>query len=142
MAIEITSKIDGSIETVSGAVITVSEDSIIRIPYGPEDVASIQSQGGALIVRLNSGEIIRIENFHSTDSDLVLQDSDGELFHAQISDDLAEIDYSQIGSVDQLVGGSGEGSPLLPILGVLAGGAAAAGIAASGSGSDDNIDDS
>src|SRR5690606_10547293 len=88
-AIEIVSKSDSDVTSVApGQEIVLTESSVVKLPFGPEEIASATQQGNSLVVTLRSGEQVVIGNFFSleegvNDNQLVLEDSNGVLWLGQ-----------------------------------------------------------
>ncbi|HWK54365.1 MAG TPA: BapA prefix-like domain-containing protein, partial [Hyphomicrobiales bacterium] len=83
--IEIISKSSGDVTSVSaGEAIALTEGSVVKLPYGPEEIASITQQGTNLVVVLKSGERVVIGDFFAENGEssnqLVLEDSNGVLW--------------------------------------------------------------
>lgn len=140
MIVVVTHKDNGHINTVSGNNIALSEPSIVKLALSPRDVADFQRAGEDLLIHLHNGTTIRIVNFYKNfisnqDNDLVLEDSDGKLWAGHHSDGLADFNFAEIQSVDQLVE---KDRGILPILLGLGGlgaiGAAVAGSSGGGGG--------
>ena len=142
MVAVVTNKASGSSRTVAGNDVILSGPSVVKLSLNPNAISEYQRIGDDLLIRLHNGETVRIVNFYThyqdgQDNDLVLQDEDGKLWAGSHSDGLADFNFSEIQSVDQLAGGGGDLGPVL--LGLLGLGAVGAAIAAS-SGSDDDND--
>ncbi|KAA0970600.1 BapA prefix-like domain-containing protein [Aureimonas fodinaquatilis] len=140
MVIKVTSKADGSSQSTVSNSILLNDASVVEVQLSPGDVASLDRVGNDLLIRLESGETILIQNFFAAgqDNDLVLRADDGTLYWAEGLDGSSGVALTEIGSVDQLIGGAGGlgGIPAGALLGAL--GAAAIGgvaIAAGSSGS-------
>nr|WP_278434485.1 BapA/Bap/LapF family large adhesin [Brucella anthropi] len=141
----VTDKVTGSSSTVAGNNIVLSAPSVVKLSLNPRSIADYRKVGEDLVIHLHNGETIRIVHFYAhypngDDNDLVLEDDDGKLWVGNHSEGLADFNFAEIQSVDQLVGGTSGGvSPIL--LGLLGLGAGAGFIAAaSGSGDDDDDD--
>src|SRR5690606_32023539 len=86
--IEVVGKTSGEKTSVSSAgPIMLAESSVVKLPYGPEEIASITQEGMDLVVVLKSGERIVIGNFFVAEGEdgnqLVLEDSNGVLWLGQ-----------------------------------------------------------
>ncbi|WP_157803328.1 BapA/Bap/LapF family large adhesin [Brucella pituitosa] len=141
----VTNKVTGSSSNVSGNNVVLSAPSVVKLSLSPRAIADYQKVGEDLIIHLHNGETIRIVHFYAhypngDDNDLVLEDDDGKLWVGNHSEGLADFNFAEIQSVDQLVGGTSGGvSPIL--LGLLGIGAGAGIIAAASSSGDDDDDD-
>src|SRR5690625_1451270 len=102
-------KANGSVRTVSLAEIQITPQSVDQLTYGPEEIAGYQRDGMDLLIQLETGQVIRVANFFSASdegvpNDLVLQDENGTLWLGQHSQGVADFQFAEIQSVDQLVG--------------------------------------
>src|SRR5690606_31314453 len=113
MAATVYDKVSGASRVVSESAIVLEPPSVVVLPYGREEVASFRREGLDLVIRLHSGETVRIANYYvksadGVSNDLVLQDDDGTLWLGQHSDGLADFQFAEIQSVDQLIGGGND----------------------------------
>ncbi|CUX05321.1 BapA/Bap/LapF family prefix-like domain-containing protein [Agrobacterium tumefaciens] len=124
----VTDKAAGGSQTVSLDKLDIEKPSIVRIRADKNEVSDFVRDGDDLLLRMRSGETIRIGHFFremdGEHSELVLEDENGNLWLGEHSDGLADFRFSQIEGVDQLVGAAtSDGSVLgLVALGLLAGG--------------------
>ena len=70
------------------SVIELAEASVLKLPFGPEELASTSRAGNDLVVVLKNGERITIRSFFGNEEvddrhDLVLEDSAGVLWLGQ-----------------------------------------------------------
>ncbi|MCI1003071.1 tandem-95 repeat protein [Ochrobactrum sp. C6C9] len=127
---------NGASQTFDGNRITLKAPSVVQMQIGPEDVARFERDGNDLVLVLDDGRILVIENFFVVTADgrndLVFEDGNDVTWWAQYGDewtgfDIAEIEESAAAPIPFL--------PLLAGAGLLAGGLA---VAASGGGDDDS----
>ncbi|TXH20543.1 MAG: BapA prefix-like domain-containing protein [Gammaproteobacteria bacterium] len=153
MATKIVSKVDRSTETLDlkqvGNVITLDEVSVVQLSYHPRDVQSYVKEGEDLILTLKSGETIRIRNFfvdgpNGDESELVLEDDDGNLWWGRHSPGYANFQFSEIGSLDVILGSAANeaAAAVIPTVGALAGLAALGGVIILADDDDDRQPDS
>ncbi len=83
MAVTIISKEDGARRVVELSAIRLDGPSTVRLPFRKTDVDRYTRDGDDLLIHLNSGEIIRVENYYvdqpSTRSELQFVDDDGAI---------------------------------------------------------------
>ncbi|MBO1907986.1 tandem-95 repeat protein [Microvirga sp. 3-52] len=129
---------NGAIRTFEGNRITLEAPSVVQLQVGPEQVARFERKGNDLLLVLEDGTALVIENFFvktaDERNDLVFEDGSGVTWWAQYGDDWTGFDIAEIN--DDVMAVPLPPVPLSPALlagfGLLAGGAALAG---SGSGS-------
>ncbi|MFK3968851.1 BapA prefix-like domain-containing protein [Ensifer adhaerens] len=113
-AAAVTVKETGAARSMTSNVIDLDAPSVVKLMASPRDITKYSREGNDLIVHFRSGKTIRITNFYKVkdgeDSDLVLEDENGHVWHGQHSDGLADFRYAEIESVDQLTAGAGGGS--------------------------------
>ncbi len=123
---------------VTQADLTLRAPSIVRLAIDRDQVASMAREGDALVIKTLDGETIVIRSFFGQagepDSELVLQDSDGRYWLADINETGPTLGgYSEIDTVEALlVAQGGEHDALAWVAGGLA--LLAGGIAASSGG--------
>ncbi|QCI12532.1 BapA prefix-like domain-containing protein [Pseudomonas putida] len=119
---------------VTQADLTLRAPSIVRLAIDRDQVASMAREGDALVIKTLDGETIVIRGFFGQagepDSELVLQDSDGRYWLADINETGPTLGgYSEIDTVEALlVAQGGEHDALAWVAGglaLLAGGVAA-----------------
>lgn len=128
-------KDDRSSEVVQGGVIVLSEPSVVRLSLSRTAIKEYQRDGDDLVLKLHAGQTIRIKNFYVKDhkgveSDLVLQDENGDLWLGKHSDGLADFDFSEV----QAAGAASDNDWNLALLGLGLLGAGVAVAAAGGAG--------
>jgi VCBS repeat-containing protein len=146
MEAEIVDKATGKIETVSQDVIRIDDPSVVKLHVDHEEVSSIERLGNDLVIRLKSGETIRIVDFYGVfpddqQSDVVFEGHDGRLwgithdgsFHLYELNDLNDVLGSALAAGS---GGTGIGI-LAPALGLLGGVGVIAAASGGGDGSND-----
>uniref|UniRef100_UPI0030D78146 Ig-like domain-containing protein n=1 Tax=Pseudomonas mucidolens TaxID=46679 RepID=UPI0030D78146 len=82
---------------------------IVKLPFGPESVQSFQQSGQNLVVTLKTGETITIQNFFVVGADgatsqLVMTNPDGTLLLGNYSSPYSGFTFSEVSSLDDLVG--------------------------------------
>ncbi|MBN6512779.1 Ig-like repeat protein Blp2 [Acinetobacter pittii] len=87
--------------------VVLSKPSIIQIGVSQKDIASVEKQGGSLVVHLKNGEIIVLENFfneatNTTEHSLVLPTEHGKFVEAQFDAQGKVIDYTGLNHVTDL----------------------------------------
>lgn len=87
--------------------VVLSKPSIIQIGVSQKDIASVEKQGGNLVVHLKNGEIIVLENFfneatNTTEHSLVLPTEHGKFVEAQFDAQGKVIDYTGLNHVTDL----------------------------------------
>ncbi len=149
MNVEVISKATGAVVQVAADAIDLDAPSIVRLDLARAEVAGFERQGQDLVIRLVTGEQVRIADFYpdggeAAPNDLVLRESDGTLWHARIGTGAPR--FTTLADLDDLLaaGGDGNGSSLaVPamLLGGLAAVGAVAAVAGGGGGDDDRGDD-
>lgn len=129
---------DGASNTVSGSNIKLTETSIVKLKLSPQAVKEFERSGENLVIHLNNGTTVCIVNFYKyfvadQHNELVLEDDNGALWVGNYSDGLADFNFTEIQSVDQLVE---KDRGILPILLGLGGLGAVGAAIAGGSGGD------
>lgn len=87
--------------------VVLSKPSIIQIGVSQKDIASVEKQGGNLVVHLKNGETIVLENFfneatNTTEHSLVLPTEHGKFVEAQFDAQGKMIDYTGLNHVTDL----------------------------------------
>jgi len=87
--------------------VVLSKPSIIQIGVSQKDIASVEKQGGNLVVHLKNGETIVLENFfneatNTTEHSLVLPTEHGKFVEAQFDAQGKVIDYTSLNHVTDL----------------------------------------
>lgn len=87
--------------------VVLSKPSIIQIGVSQKDIASVEKQGGNLVVHLKNGETIVLENFfnevtNTTEHSLVLPTEHGKFVEAQFDAQGKVIDYTGLNHVTDL----------------------------------------
>ncbi|MFA2916221.1 Ig-like repeat protein Blp2 [Acinetobacter pittii] len=87
--------------------VVLSKPSIIQIGVSQKDIASVEKQGGSLVVHLKNGETIFLENFfnevtNTTEHSLVLPTEHGKFVEAQFDAQGKVIDYTGLNHVTDL----------------------------------------
>lgn len=87
--------------------VVLSKPSIIQIGVSQKDIASVEKQGGSLVVHLKNGETIVLENFfneatNTTEHSLVLPTEHGKFVEAQFDAQGKVIDYTGLNYVTDL----------------------------------------
>jgi VCBS repeat-containing protein len=150
MNAEVFNKATGESSSVPLESIDLNNPSVVRLQMNRADVAGLERQGDDLIIRLQSGETIRIVDFYvagpdGVASDLVLQEPDGSMWLARPGSGTQFYELTDWGelvpgaALATDAGGAGAGI-LLPALGLLGAGGLVAAVAGGGGGSDDGID--
>ncbi|SUJ24259.1 Uncharacterised protein [Sphingomonas paucimobilis] len=74
-------KATGTITNTTANVIDLETPSVVRLDLNRDQVASMEREGNDLVIRLNDGQTIRIDNFYvdqrGLGSDLVLRENNG-----------------------------------------------------------------
>src|SRR5690606_12029297 len=104
-------KVSVASRSVPESAIVVKPPGVVQLPYGRGDVVGFRRESLDLVLQLRTGKSIRIVNFYEkangcTPNELVLEDADGTLWWARPSDGMADFQFRQIQSVDQLLGTS------------------------------------
>ena len=87
--------------------VVLSKPSIIQIGVSQKDIASVEKQGGNLVVHLKNGETIVLENFfnevtNTTEHSLVLPTEHGKFVEAQFDAQGKVIDYTGLNHITDL----------------------------------------
>ncbi|OCY53325.1 Ig-like repeat protein Blp2 [Acinetobacter pittii] len=87
--------------------VVLSKPSIIQIGVSQKDIASVEKQGGSLVVHLKNGETIVLENFfnevtNTTEHSLVLPTEHGKFVEAKFDAQGKVIDYTGLNHVTDL----------------------------------------
>ncbi len=87
--------------------VVLSKPSIIQIGVSQKDIASVEKQGGSLVIHLKNGETIVLENFfneatNTTDHSLVFPTEHGKFVEAQFDAQGKVIDYTGLNHVTDL----------------------------------------
>ncbi|WP_032063060.1 Ig-like repeat protein Blp2 [Acinetobacter sp. 809848] len=87
--------------------VVLSKPSIIQIGVSQKDIASVEKQGGSLVVHLKNGETIVLENFfneatNTTEHSLVLPTEHGKFVEARFDAQGKVIDYTGLNHVTDL----------------------------------------
>lgn len=87
--------------------VVLIKPSIIQIGVSQKDIASVEKQGGSLVVHLKNGETIVLENFfneatNTTEHSLVLPTEHGKFVEAQFDAQGKVIDYTGLNHVTDL----------------------------------------
>lgn len=87
--------------------VVLSKPSIIQIGVSQKDIASMEKQGGSLVIHLKNGETVVLENFfneatNTTDHSLVLPTEHGKFVEAQFDAQGKVIDYTGLNHVTDL----------------------------------------
>ncbi|WP_173655712.1 BapA/Bap/LapF family large adhesin [Sphingomonas turrisvirgatae] len=139
---EIIDKATGTVTRTPVEAIDLNGASVVRLAIERSQIADVARDGDDLLLRLSDGREIRIADYFDDSgqpiSDLVLRESDGKQWLAQLNRDGTR--YSAIEDATELVAGAGGpgGSSLAPVLlGLLGAGGGAAALSGGGGGSDD-----
>ncbi|MGE8598913.1 MAG: Ig-like repeat protein Blp2 [Acinetobacter calcoaceticus] len=87
--------------------VVLSKPTIIQIGVSQKDIASMEKQGGSLVIHLKNGETIVLENFfneatNTTDHSLVFPTEHGKFVEAQFDAQGKVIDYTGLNHVTDL----------------------------------------
>ncbi|KJH62148.1 Ig-like repeat protein Blp2 [Acinetobacter calcoaceticus] len=87
--------------------VVLSKPSIIQIGVSQKDIASVEKQGGSLVIHLKNGETIVLDNFfneatNTTDHSLVFPTEHGKFVEAQFDAQGKVIDYTGLNHVTDL----------------------------------------
>ncbi|CAI3126470.1 hypothetical protein MWMV18_MWMV18_00622 [Acinetobacter calcoaceticus] len=87
--------------------VVLIKPSIIQIGVSQKDIASVEKQGGSLVIHLKNGETIVLENFfneatNTTDHSLVFPTEHGKFVEAQFDAQGKVIDYTGLNHVTDL----------------------------------------
>lgn len=87
--------------------VVLSKPTIIQIGVSQKDIASMEKQGGSLVIHLKNGETIVLENFfneatNTTDHSLVFPTEHGKFVEAQFDAQGKVVDYTGLNHVTDL----------------------------------------
>ncbi|MDE4038865.1 Ig-like repeat protein Blp2 [Acinetobacter pittii] len=87
--------------------VVLNQPTIIQIGVSQKDIASMEKQGGSLVIHLKNGETIVLENFfneatNTTEHSLVLPTEHGKFVEAQFDAQGKVIDYTGLNHVTDL----------------------------------------
>ncbi|MDM1759009.1 MULTISPECIES: Ig-like domain-containing protein, partial [unclassified Acinetobacter] len=120
--ISIVSKDTGNLSLVTSSSFSVQAPSVVVLKYSKEQIKNMMREGDHLIITLDTGEVIQIENFFTLDNSLVLENNN-ELLWVQFNDlnnvSLETINYAGLDNVEPLLYDSVEGT--LPFIAGIAG---------------------
>ena len=139
MNIEVIAKANGVVTQVAGNTVDLAAPSIVRLDIPRADIAGFERQGHDLIVRLASGETVRIADYYpdnaAVPNDLVLREDDGHLWVARTGTGSPRFslikDLTELTATEQ---GGGSSLTLPAILGGVAAAGALAAVAGGGGG--------
>lgn len=121
-SIGVVKKANGEASSLEWAnTVTLDGVSAVQMPFGPMDVQAYKSDGVNLLISLNSGDVVTIENFFSTfaedeeSSELVLQDEEGILWRGQFDPVTSEFDFAEIVTLEAGVGSEAASGALLDL---------------------------
>ncbi|RDE04987.1 BapA/Bap/LapF family large adhesin [Sphingomonas aracearum] len=141
---EVISKVNGTVTQVAADTIDLDAPSIVRLHLDRSQLANLEQEGEDLLVTLKTGEVIRVEDFYQNgapeQSDLVLQERDGQLWQARAAGSTHR--FKLLSDIGELLGGEGAGGSALavPLVGALgAGGIAAVASDGGDSGTSSNL---
>ena len=119
-SIGLVKKANGDASSLEWAnTVTLDGVSAVQMPFGPMDVQAYKSDGVNLLISLNSGDVVTIENFFSTfaedeeSSELVLQDEEGILWRGQFDPVTSEFNFAEIVTLEAGVGSEAASGALL-----------------------------
>lgn len=130
--ISITARNGGATSTVTGESASLVSPSIVKLKINPQDIVALNRTGNDLVITLNTGEKITIENYFVVDAqghgnELVFEDEHGALWW--VKDPQAGLHFDPLADIDALMLDQSNHEGALPwVLGAL-GIAAAGGIA-------------
>lgn len=143
--ISITARDDGATSNVVGESASLHSPSIIKLKINPQDIAALDRSGNDLIITLNTGEKITVDNYFVVDAqghgnELVLEDEHGALWW--VKEPQAGLHFEPLADIDALMlesGSHGSATPwVLGALGIAAVGGGIAIAASSGGGGHHN----
>ena len=115
-SIEIVTKSGGDVSNVSSGDITLTQPSIVKLPFGPEEVSGYEQDGNNLIVNLVSGEQEVIYGFFDAQDgerhDLVLEDGEAVVWWGQYESPWSGFTFAEIQEAAVAPVASGGGIPL------------------------------
>ncbi|MGF9694138.1 BapA prefix-like domain-containing protein [Rhizobium sp. 0TCS1.26] len=110
----ITDKQSGASVRVSDQNIVISRPSTVTLSLEPDDILSMRRSSDDLILQLDDGRTLTLRNFYTGEdgerSELLLQDSAGDVWAGQYTDNLADFQFTEAGAVDQLAGAAAAGA--------------------------------
>lgn len=136
--ISITARSGGATSNVVGESASLHSPSIIKLKINPQDIASLDRSGNDLIITLNTGEKITVDNFFVVDAqghgnELVLEDEHGALWW--VKEPQAGLHFEPLADIDALMLESTSHESATPwVLGALGIAAIGGGIAVAASG--------
>ncbi|MGF7155192.1 BapA/Bap/LapF family prefix-like domain-containing protein, partial [Novosphingobium gossypii] len=141
MVAQVIDKATGKTREISQDVIDLDAPSVVKLDIDHTEVASVERQGNDLLIRLRSGEEVRIVDYYdkahpNSQSDVVFQDHDGRFWGISHDGALRLYEISDIKEVlGVAVAAEGGGMSLLvPALGLLGGAGLVAAVAGGGGG--------
>ncbi|ABI57511.1 BapA/Bap/LapF family prefix-like domain-containing protein [Alkalilimnicola ehrlichii MLHE-1] len=141
-SITLVDKESGRVTEVPLGSLEPMENTVVKLPVGPEQVAGFDNRAGDLVLTLATGEEVIIPGFFDAEgvarNELVLEDSSGVLWWGQYETPWSEFAFAEINTVDDLVADDGGGLGAAALAGLLG---AAALAAAAGSSSSSSSDD-
>ena len=106
-SIGVVKKVNGEVFSLGWAnTVTLDGVSAVQMPFGPMDVQAYKTDGVDLLISLNSGDVVTIENFFTEFgedeeiSELVLQDEQGVLWRGQFDPMTSEFNFTEIAALD------------------------------------------
>ena len=106
-SIGVVKKVNGEVFSLDWAnTVTLDGVSAVQMPFGPMDVQAYKTDGVDLLISLNSGDVVTIENFFTEFgedeeiSELVLQDEQGVLWRGQFDPMTSEFNFTEIAALD------------------------------------------
>lgn len=106
-SIGVVKKVNGEVSSLDWAnTVTLDGVSAVQMPFGPMDVQAYKTDGVDLLISLNSGDVVTIENFFTEFgedeeiSELVLQDEQGVLWRGQFDPMTSEFNFTEIAALD------------------------------------------
>ncbi len=106
-SIGVVKKVNGEVSSLDWAnTVTLDGVSAVQMPFGPMDVQAYKTDGVDLLISLNSGDVVTIENFFTEFgedeeiSELVLKDEQGVLWRGQFDPMTAEFNFTEIAALD------------------------------------------
>lgn len=106
-SIGVVKKVNGEVSSLDWAnTVTLDGVSAVQMPFGPMDVQAYKTDGVNLLISLNSGDVVTIENFFTEFgedeeiSELVLQDEQGVLWRGQFDPMTSEFNFTEIAALD------------------------------------------
>ena len=106
-SIGVVKKVNGEVFSLDWAnTVTLDGVRAVQMPFGPMDVQAYKTDGVDLLISLNSGDVVTIENFFTEFgedeeiSELVLQDEQGVLWRGQFDPMTSEFNFTEIAALD------------------------------------------